>query len=264
MADQGGVTGKIRLGCQANAWAIEPGRPETLFASLREIAELGFSGFEVGFRNVMQLGDAKEELARERQGLALFGVHIFLHEYDAATCVPPVELAREVAEIGAELGAERLIVSGGPAGHATEAKAAALNELGERARRFGLGFAYHNHGPEMRGAEPEIEVLLRRTDPALVGLLLDAGHAFRAGIDVAEFAGRHAGRLTGVHLRDFQNGQQVPLGDGDFPLDAVARALREKSWSGWVLAEEEREDGSKLGLSVMKPARLALERAFGV
>jgi len=96
-----------------------------------------------------------------------------------------------------------------------------------------------------------------------VGLLLDAGHAFRAGIDVADFVGRHAERLTGVHLRDFRSGRQVPLGDGDFPLDAVARALRGKSWSGWVLAEEEREDGSKPGLSAMRPARLALERAFG-
>lgn len=262
MAHQDGVTATIRLGCQANAWAIDPGRPATLFRSLREIAELGFGGFETGFRNVMQLRDAREEFARERRGMTFFGVHIFLHEYDAATCVPSLDLAREVAEIGAELGAERLIVSGGPAGPATDAKAAALNEMGEQARRFGLGFAYHNHGPEVRGPEPEIEALLARTDPSLVGLLLDAGHAFRAGIDVADFVSRHAERLTGLHLRDFRNGQQVPLGDGEFPLDAVAQALREKSWSGWVLAEEEREDGSKPGLSAMRPARLALERAF--
>ncbi len=185
------------------------------------------------------------------------------------TCLPPLELATEVAEAGAALGAERLIVSGGPARgdgqvDKTDEKAAALNALGERARSFGLGFAYHNHGPEVRGTEPEIEALLARTDASLVGLVLDAGHAFRAGVDVADFVARHAERLTGVHLRDFRNGQQVPLGEGDFPLPEVARALREKNWSGWVLAEEEREDGSKLGLSVMKPARLALKRAFGV
>jgi inosose dehydratase len=260
---------KIRVGCQANAWAIDPTMPETLFSSLREIEELGFQGFETGFRNVMQLRDFKEQFASASGGLSFFGVHIFLQEYDAKTCLPPLELATEVAAAGAALGAERLIVSGGPARadgqqDKTETKAEALNALGQWARSFGLGFSYHNHGPEVRGMEPEIEALLAQTDAALVGLLLDAGHAFRAGLDVGDFVARHAERLTGVHLRDFRNGQQVPLGEGDFPLAAVARALREKNWSGWVLAEEEREDGSKLGLRVMKPARLALERAFGV
>lgn len=257
----------IRIGCQANAWAIDPAKPETLFCTLREIDELGFQGFETGFRNVMHLGNSQEQFANARRRLSFIGVHIFLNEYDADTCLPPLLMATEVAEVGAALGAERLIVSGWPArvegeGDKTEAKAAALNTLGERARSFGLGFAYHNHGPEMRGAEPELEELLARTDASLVGLLLDAGHAFRAGVDVAEFVERHAERLMGVHLRDFRSGQQVPLGDGDFPLSEVARALREKNWSGWVLAEEEREDSSKLGTSVMKPARSALKQAF--
>lgn len=262
------ATGMIRVGCQANAWAIDPARPETLFDTLREIDELGFQGFETGFRNVMHLEHSREQFASARRGLSFFGVHIFLHEYDAVTCLPPLQLATEVAEAGATLGAERLIVSGGPARadgqpDKTETKAAALNALGERARSLGLGFAYHNHGPEVRGAKPELEELLARTDASLVGLLLDAGHAFRAGVNVADFVACHAGRLAGVHLRDFRNGQQVPLGEGDFPLSEVARSLREKNWSGWVLAEEEREDGSKFGTGVMRPAHLALKQAFG-
>jgi hypothetical protein len=32
--------------------------------------------------------------------------------------------------------------------------------------------------------------------------------------------------------------------------------------AGWVLNEEEREDGSKQGLSVMEPAFQALQKAF--
>jgi hypothetical protein len=33
-------------------------------------------------------------------------------------------------------------------------------------------------------------------------------------------------------------------------------------WQGWVLNEEEREDGSKLGLKVMEPSFQALQKAF--
>ena len=97
-----------------------------------------------------------------------------------------------------------------------------------------------------------------------VSAALDAGHAFRAGVDVPAFVARHAGRLTGLHLRDFITGSQVPSGEGDFPLAQVATALKDKNWSGWVLAEEEREDTSKPGLSVARPARDALKHAFGI
>src|SRR5579875_444876 len=105
MGRQEKAAGTIRVGCQANAWAIDPATPETLFSSLREIDQLGFQGFETGFRNVMRLGDSKEQLANARRGLSFFGVHIFLHEYDAGTCLPPLQLAAEVAEAGAALGA---------------------------------------------------------------------------------------------------------------------------------------------------------------
>lgn len=124
--------------------------------------------------------------------------------------------------------------------------------------------AYHNHGPEVVGAQPEIETLFAATDPLLVSFLLDAGHAFRAGLNVPEFVARHSGRFTGLHLRDFKAGRQTPLGEGDFPLQELADVLKENGWCGWVLAEEEREDGSKPGLAAVSPARHALERAFGI
>jgi inosose dehydratase len=38
--------------------------------------------------------------------------------------------------------------------------------------------------------------------------------------------------------------------------------LKQLDWKGWVLNEEEREDGSKLGLRVIEPAFQALQKAF--
>jgi inosose dehydratase len=269
MGDHRSSAANIRLGCQTNAWPIDPNSPETLFASLREIRQLGFHGFETGFRNVIPMVGQRVRLSSEHQGLNFFGVHIFLQEYDGTTLLAPINLALRVADLSNTLGAERLILSGAPAPAArrvesAQRKAAALNEIASRIQSFGVKLAYHNHGQELEGPQPEIETLLSDTDPALVGFLLDAGHAFRAGIDTPAFVARHSDRLIGIHLRDFKGAHQVPLGRGDFPLEQVATVLKDKNWSGWVLAEEEREDASKPGLSAIGPARRALKQAFGI
>lgn len=267
MQNQTGIAKDIQIGCQTNAWPIDPSRPETLYLTLAEIAELRFSGFETGFRNILPLATRPNEFRNEQRGLTVFGVHIFLQEYDAETQLPPRDLVLHVAAAASRLGAERLILSGSPANAngqtgSAETKAKALNEIANSIKPLGLTLAYHNHGPEFAGAQPEIETLLSVAEPELVWFLLDAGHCFRAGVDVPEFLNRHADRLAGLHLRDFQSGRQVPLGQGAFPLKRTAEALQ--NWRGWVLAEEEREDNSKLGATAVRPARETLKEAFGI
>ena len=258
------LTQNIRLGCQTNAWPIHPAESGTLFAALEHIHSLGFAGFETGFANVMPL--RPEELKSHALGMTPFGVHIFLTQYDQATSVAPAELITKVARVGAKMGFKHLILSGAPASDAAalSKKVAAVNRYGQQVSGLGLKLAYHNRGPEFKGATPEIKTLLAGTDPSLVGFLLDAGHAFDAGADVVSFVNRHCNRLIGLHLRDYRNGQQMPLGQGSFPLAALAQALRDRNWSGWALAEEERLDGSKLGDAAAGPAFTALHQAFSV
>jgi sugar phosphate isomerase/epimerase len=125
-----------------------------------------------------------------------------------------------------------------------------------------LPLAYHNHWFEFQSKVGEIEALYAETDPALVSFLLDAGHAYRGGADVPVFLRKHYRRIIALHLRDYDNGKQVPLGAGSFPLAEVAATLKQLEWKGWVLNEEEREDGTKLGLTVMEPSFAALQKAF--
>lgn len=256
----------VHLGCQTNAWAIDPRDFGHVLAIIRKVKDYGYEGFETGFANVQgQFGDAAGAKAMlDAIGLKFIGVHIFLGRYDAATHVAPAELYERVAAGGAKLGAERLILSGTPpedeAGR--KRKAEALNRAGEVAQRVGLKLAYHNHGPEFASHGEEIEFLLRETDPARVWFLMDAGHAFRAGADIPAFIRKHYARLTGLHIRDSKDGKETALGTGDFPLEGVAAAIRETGWRGWVINEEERV-GGKPGDEAIKPARDALFRVFG-
>lgn len=256
----------VHVGCQTNAWRIDAREFSNVLDVIRKIKNYGYEGFETGFANVQgQFGhpvEAKKQI--EDIGIRFFGVHIFLNQYDPETFVAGSAMYEKIAEGGAKLGAERLILSGAPppdeAGR--KRKAEALNRAGAFAQKLGLTLAYHNHGPEVENHGAEIEFLLRETDPAKVWFLLDAGHAFHAGADVPAFIRKHYRRLAAMHLRDYKNGDQVPLGSGDFPLKAVVEAIRQTGWKGWVLNEEERLT-SKPGDAAVKPARDALFHALG-
>jgi len=260
------AAGGVKFGCQTNAWTIDPKDFGNVLAVIRKIKDYGYDGFETGFANVQRqferAGDARKQI--ESIGIGFFGVHIFLTQYDTETNVAPAELYERVGRGGAALGAERLILSGSPpkdeAGR--KRKAEALNRAGGFAAGLGLKLAYHNHAAEVQQNDSELEFLIRETDPAKVWFLLDAGHAFEGGADVVALVKRHNRRIAGMHLRDFKNGEQVPLGMGDFPLRAVAGIVRETGWNGWVLNEEERLT-SKPGDSAVKPAHEALFKAFG-
>ena len=108
---------RISLGCQTNAWPIDPARFDSLLSVLGTIRELGFAGFETGFRNLQSQAEHLESARQkiESSGLQFFGVHIFLSHYDERTHIAPAELYRQVCQAGAALGAQRLILSGAPA-----------------------------------------------------------------------------------------------------------------------------------------------------
>jgi inosose dehydratase len=258
----------IKLGAQTNAWTIDPKNLDSFLEVLGQIQHVGYDGFETGFFNLINQFDSPDQ-AKQRiaaTGLTFFGIHIAIpfEKNDPATHLPPASLYERVAQGGRALGAQRLIFSGAPATTAEELehKIEALATAGKFAKSVGLGFAYHNHWWEFQSKIGEIDALYTKTDPANVSFLLDAGHAYRGGANVPAFLREHSRRIVGLHLRDYKDGQLVPLGEGSFPLAEVAATLRELKWHGWVLNEEERENGYKGGLSYIDPAFKALRGAF--
>lgn len=263
---------RVKLGCQTNAWPIDPKNFDSLLAVLGKLKELGYEGYETGFRNVQGQFDntvtARKQL--ETFGLKFLGCHIFLDRYDERTYIAPMELIQKVADGAASLGAERVIVSGQGLIKDSQIpldvlgrKADGLNAAGKYCQSKGVKLAYHNHGPEFEMGGLEIEHLYQMTDPALVDFLTDCGWALRGGADVPKFFTQHHKRIIGLHLRDFKNGQQVPLGQGEFPVKELAAAIQKAKWAGWVINEEERLSGEKPGEKAVAPARQTLKQNFG-
>ena len=268
-AEEGHIPPGIRFGVQLNAFPIDPKRFDTFLDALAQVKQVGYQGFEAGFRLVnQQFGDpAPARHKIEQTGLTFFGIHIFMPSfdmYDPSTRIAAPSIYEPVARGGAALGAKHLILSGAPAADPEQLKhkIEGLNAAGRFARTVGITAAYHNHWWEFESKIGEIDALYTRTDPELVHFVLDAGHAFHAGANVPAFIRAHSARIIGFHLRDFKNDEYVELGTGDFPLRQVAHTILQIGWKGWVENEEERADHSQTGLKVIAPAFRAMKEAF--
>lgn len=261
----------VHFGAQTNAWAIDPKNFSSLIRVLHTVRQIGYAGFETGFRNVITQFQAPAEARQEIEkiGLTFFGMHVFLprDQYDQTTNLPPASLYRKIAPGGMALGAQHLIFSGAPVNSQQQLykKISGLNEAGKYCRSIGTVLAYHNETSEESQSKPgELEALYKETNPEYVSFILDCGHAYQGGMNVPQFFCQHQARIVGLHLRDYKDGHQVRLGEGTFPLAQLAAAVRQAQWKGWVMNEEERLDGTKHGSEYMAPAYRAMLGAFSL
>ncbi|HET7132275.1 MAG TPA: sugar phosphate isomerase/epimerase [Gammaproteobacteria bacterium] len=126
------------------------------------------------------------------------------------------------------------------------------NRVGERARRAGLQYAYHNHAfelvPQANGAIP-YDVLIERTDPELVRLELDCGWLVVGGGNPVDYLERYPGRVPLLHVKDFlpapnaERGRPGPrygaeLGRGTIDYAPILAAARARDLEHYYVEQE--------------------------
>jgi inosose dehydratase len=208
--------------------------------------------------------------------LALAGAFCPVTLHDPARYEEQLRYAMDTSRLLAELGAPVLVLA--EAGDEPRAKvagrvsptdphfsedewrrfAAGANEIARRAKAMGLVTAFHPHAGTYVETPGEIDELLRRTDPALVGLCLDTGHVAYGGGDPVALARRDPARVRHVHLKDMYRdryqravargldftaavGEDVfaPVGSGSIDMRGVLAALRDARFRGWVIVEQD-------------------------
>jgi sugar phosphate isomerase/epimerase len=99
-----------------------------------------------------------------------------------------------------------------------------LNTAGERCRKAGIQFCYHNHDFEFAtlGGQLPYDVLLSQTDKRLVQMELDLYWAVKAGHDPVALFKAHPGRFPLWHVKDMAKTPphgftEVGNGSIDFP-----------------------------------------------
>jgi sugar phosphate isomerase/epimerase len=158
-------------------------------------------------------------------------------------------LARQLARLDC-----RHLVCIGGTGHEDEdfrALGAILNHAGSIARDHGLRLSYHNHTDTSGDQYRHVVSLLRRTDPDLVSIDLDLGHALADFTDLPEparvprFLQEHPARLGLIEFKDWspETGLDTTLGDGRCDLPAAATMLLDHGYADWIVIEQNNDTG---------------------
>jgi sugar phosphate isomerase/epimerase len=133
---------------------------------------------------------------------------------------------------------------------ALEAKAIAsstqvsmLPRLKPLAEKHKIHVAVHGHSdtthPDEFSSPESFQKALDLSDWFRVNL--DIGHFSAAGFDPVSYITEHNERITHIHVKDRKkdNGPNEPFGDGDTPIKAVLRLLKEKRYPIPALVEYE-------------------------
>lgn len=106
-----------------------------------------------------------------------------------------------------------------------------FESLDSLVKEFDIRVAIHNHGPRHR-YNKAVDVLnaVEKHDER-IGACADLGHYIRSGEDAVQVIRLLAGRLYGIHLKDFAEKQDktkgVILGQGHLDLAGVFQALKQ-------------------------------------
>ena len=145
----------------------------------------------------------------------------------------------------------------------------AFASLDELVKEFDIRIAIHNHGPTHR-YNKVIDVLdaIEKHDRR-IGACADLGHYLRSGEQPTEVIRLLAGRLYGIHLKDFAEMQDktkgVILGQGHIDVPAVFAALEQAKFPADGALSIEYEENPKNPLAEIRAcieaARAALAAA---
>jgi inosose dehydratase len=268
-----------------------------------EVAEAGYEGTELGPWGYYPTDPAQLKAELAARGLALASAFCPVDTTRPDVYAAAESTALETADLLQQLGVRELILAdpyrperaivAGRAGASDElppaayrAQADALNRLATCLAERGMSAVFHHHAATYVETPVEIDRLLSLTDPALVGLCLDTGHAVFGGVDPVELLQRWRDRVRYVHLKDVdpaaldrarenkldynagvRSGIFCPLGAGCVDFPGVFDQLRQVRYEGWLIVEQDviaDESGHALPpLEAAKVSRAFLKRLVG-
>ncbi len=291
----------IRLSIGAIAWTNddlpELGGNISFEQCLDEMAAAGFSGSEIG--NKYPKNPAVLKPALELLGLQISSAWFSTFFSETGRTEETVTLFVEQLNFLKAMGAKVINVC--ECGHCVQGTpnhvfdrpsytdqqwlqvAEGLNRIGEMARDNGMVIAYHYHMGTMVQNADETDRLMQMTDPDLVHLLVDTGHAYYAGDDPLKIIQKYGSRIRNVHLKDIRQpildevhakkmsfldsvkaGVFTVPGDGDISFDPIFQALADAHYQGWFVVEAEQDPEKANPLEYAKKARTFIREHTGI
>lgn len=246
--------------CEVPGWGRQLA-PERVLGEMRA---LGLTATELGPIDWLPVDAEPLRAALKAHDISLVGgfVPLVLHEADAE---PARDRARAMAATFAAAGADVFVAAlvvddawSAPISLDDTAwgrLVAHLDEVAAIAADAGLTLVVHPHVGTLVETAADVERLLATSD---VRWCLDTGHLLIGGVDPVAFARQYGDRVAHVHLKDVdgavaarlrsgeltlveatQQGLFRPLGTGGAHVAEVLDELREQSYGGWLVLEQD-------------------------
>ena len=206
--------------------------------TLRKISEIGYPAVE--FAGYGGLAPRDLTAILDDLGLRVSGVHVPL---DSWATTPETVLA-DMKTLGCANAVLPIVPDGRRGDEASVAKLAEdLNRWGEQCRTENIDFSYHNHDFEFAplGTTTMWDVLVRETDPELVGLELDLYWVKYAGADPETVLRDVSDRVSLLHLKDMapdDTRSDLPVGEGTLPWTTLLEAANAAGVE-WFIVEQD-------------------------
>lgn len=203
--------------------------------TLEKVSKVGYRGIEMGARVPLPLNQLKKELERLR--LQVIAVHTLREALE--------QNLDGVIQVSNTLGSRYIVISWWQCEsiEAIEEIAPFFNHVGERCRKEGIQFCYHNHDHEFKIMDGRyaLDILLEKTNPEFFKLELDTYWAKFGGAHPLEYLKSHAGRCPLLHIKDMAADEsrtftEVGTGCMDFP--GIVSAAPEAGVE-WLVVEQD-------------------------
>jgi inosose dehydratase len=240
VSDPAGVTSIKELYYRANGSTEE---------ALRDIADAGYEGFELFDGNLMQYAGREHELVTvvEKLNLEMVAVYSGANFIYGEILEEELSKIKTVVQLGAHLGATHLVVGGGAVRATGVAEedyqrlAEGLEKVVDLADQAGMVASYHPHLGTCVESPEQIEKVFQHTE---INFCPDTAHLEAGGGDPAELISKYGDRIRYVHLKDYEDGNFLPLGQGKQDFSQILRALEKIGYDGWVTVELDSYAGS--------------------
>jgi inosose dehydratase len=247
---------------------------------LNEMVETGYQGTELGDWGFMPTNPTQLREEVHSRGLILLGAFVPVMLKDpkahAAGMEVAVRTARLLSAVEGDLPFIVLADDNGKIPERTQNAGRILPEYGlnesewkifaegaEKVaeavkKKTGLRTVFHHHCAGYVEQQIEIDILMRSTDPALLGLCFDTGHYRFSGGDPISGLRAYRDRIWHVHFKDchpeiaersraeewdyftsIRNGIFCELGRGDIDFPLIKAELETIGYDGWIVVEQD-------------------------
>jgi inosose dehydratase len=223
----------LRIGCTSLVWGALPRSPENLAPAVKDMAALGFHGFET-FAAILEDWDTKGTIGGllSSAKIPLISVYATMQVIDPS--VRKDELARLTRWAGVlkKHGGRFVVLA--PNGVKREGYnfqdhraniVAALNDYAMAVNDLGLGAGLHQHTGTAVESRDETYAVMEAANTKHLKFAPDVGQLQKGGADAAKVVKDFLPITVHMHLKDFVGGPHFagycPLGQGKVDLKAI-------------------------------------------